>query len=95
MNVFSYTSYKKPFELYIEIHGWIAVNTLETELARKDLTLLSGVAPILHKVGLKIGIQDIHIKYIPYPGAYSIYGFKAKVKVAVLQQRQDWNLPEI
>ena len=82
MNVFSYTSYKKPFELYIELHGWIAVNTVETELARKDLILLSGVALILHKVGV-LGIQDIHIKYIPYPGAYS------------LQQRQDWNLPEI
>ena len=50
---------------------------------------------ILYKEGLKIGVQDIHIKFTIYEGAYSFYDFKVKVKVAVLQQRQDWNLLQI
>ena len=77
--VLIYTSYKGHFELYSEIRGSTASNTGMTELARKDIILLSDVALILSKAGLRTVFQDIHIKFTLSVSTYSIADFKAVV----------------
>ena len=52
--------------------------------------LLSDAAVILHKA-----VQDRHLKFTLSAGAYAIDDFNVKVKVAVLQQRQNWEAPQI
>ena len=46
MKVLTYTLYNEHCELYSEIHGSIAVNSCQVELARKDIILLSNVSVI-------------------------------------------------
>ena len=41
MKVLTYTSYNEHCDLYTEIHGSIAVNSCQIELAQKDIILLS------------------------------------------------------
>ena len=43
MKLLTYTSYKKHCELYIEIHGSIAVNGCQIKLAQKETILLSNI----------------------------------------------------
>ena len=96
MKVLTYTSYKKHCELYTEIHGSIAVNSCQIELAQKDITLLSKVSIVIYKAGKRTNIENK--KFIHFnlsAGTYSIDDFNAKIKVAILQERQDWEPPQI
>ena len=96
MKVLTYTSYKEHCDLYTEIHGSIAVNSCQIELAQKDIILLSTVSIIVYKTGKRAGVENT--KFISFnlsAGTYSIDDFNAKIKVAILQQRQDWEPPQI
>ena len=66
------------------------------ELAQKDIILLSSVFIIVYKAGKRNGVENA--KFISLnlsAGTYSIDYFNAKIKVAILQQRQDWEPPKI
>ena len=96
MKVLTYTSYKEYCELYTEIHGSIAFNSCQIELAQKDIILLSNVSIMVYKAGKRTGVEKK--KFIHFnlsAGTYLIDCFNAKLKVAILQQRQDWELPQI
>ena len=96
MKVLTYTSYKEHCDLYTEIHGSIAVNSCQIELAQKDIILLSSVSVIFYKAGARTSVENNRfIKFSLSAGTYSIDDFNAKIKVAVLQQRQDWVPPQI
>ena len=96
MKVLTYTLYKEHCQLYTEIHGSIAVNSCQIELAQKDIILLSKVSIIVYKAGKRTGVENT--KFISFSlsaGTCSIDDFNAKIKVAVLQQRHDWEPPQI
>ena len=57
MKVLTYALYKKHCELYTEIHGLIAVNSCQMELARKNIILLSNVSIIFYKSGSHIVLE--------------------------------------
>ena len=69
----------------------IAVNSCRIELAQKDIILLSSVSIIVYKAGQRTGVENT--KFISFN--LSIDYFNAKIKVAILQQRQDWDTPQI
>ena len=90
MKVLIYTSYKEHCELYTEIHGSFAVNSCWIKLARKDIILLSSVFVIFYRAGSRTSMENNRfIKFSLSAGTYSIDDFNAKIKVAVLQERQD------
>ena len=96
MKGLTYTLDKEHFELYTEIHGSIAVNICQIELAQKDIILLSNVSIIVYKAGRRTGLENN--KFIHFSlsaGTYSIDNFNTKIKEAISQQRQDWEPPEI
>ena len=96
MKVLTYTSYKEHCDLYTEIHGSIAVNSCQIELPQKDIILLSSISVIFYKAGARTGAENNRfIKFSISAGTYSIDDFNAKIKVAVLQERQDWVPPQI
>ena len=96
MKVLTYTSYKKHCELYTEIHGSIAVNSCQIELAQKDIILLSKVSISVYKAGKRTSVENKKIIHFNLSsGTYSIDDFNAKIKVAILQERQDWEPPQI
>ena len=96
MKLLTYTSYKEHCGLYTEIHGSIADNSCQIELARKDIILLSNIAVIFSKAGSRSSVKDNKcIKLTLSIGTYSIDDFNANVKVAVLQGRQGWKPPQI
>ena len=96
MKVLTYASYKKHCELYTEIHGSIAVNSCHTELLQKDIISLSSAFMIFYGTGRGTGVENKKIiKFSISAGTYSIDDFNAKIKVAVLQERQDWEPPQI
>ena len=85
MKVLTYTSYKEHCDLYTEIHGLIAVNSCQIELAQKDNILLSNVSIIVYKAGKRTGVENT--KFISFnlsAGTYSIDDFNAKIKVEIL-----------
>ena len=95
MKVLVYTSYKEHCDLYTEIHGSIAFNSCQIELAQKDIILLSKVSIIVYNAGKRTGVENT--KFISFElsvGTYSIGDFNAKIRLAILQQRQDWELPQ-
>ena len=90
MKVLTYTSYKEHRDLYTEIHGSIAINSYQIELAQKDVILLSEASIVTYKAGKRTGVESdkfIHVNLSV--GTYSIDDFNIKIKVAVLQQKQD------
>ena len=96
MKVLAYTLYKEHCKLYTEIHGLIAVNSYQIEIAQKDIILLSNISIIVHKAGKRTSVENN--KFIHFnlsAGTYSTDNFNAKIKVAILQKRQDWELPQI
>ena len=96
MKVLTYTSYKEHCDLYTEIHGSIPVNSCQIGLAQKDIILMSKVSIIVYKAGKRTGVENT--KFISFnllAGTYSIDDFNAKIKVAILKQRQDWEPPQI
>ena len=95
MKVLTYT-YKKHCELYTEIHGSIAVNICQIKLAQKGIILLSNVSIIVYKTGKRASVENnkfMHFKLSA--GTHSIDDFNAKIKMAILQKRQDWEPPQI
>ena len=91
MKVLTYTLYKEHCELYTEIHGSIAVNSCQIELAQKDIILLSNASIIVYRTGKRTSVENN--KFIHFnlsAGTYSIDDFNGKIKVAILQKRQDW-----
>ena len=96
MKVLTYASYKEHCDLYTEMHGSITVNGCQGGLAQKDIILLSKVSTIVYKAGKHTGVEKT--KFISFSlsaGTYSIDDFNAKIKVAILQEMQDWEPPQI
>ena len=96
MKVFTYTSYKEHYDLYTEIHGSIFVNTCQIEPPQNYIILLSEVSIVIYKAGKHTGVENT--KFIQFnlsSRTYSIDDFNAKIKVAILQQRQGWEPPQI
>ena len=65
-------------------------------LHKKYIILLSKVSIIIYKAGKRTSVENT--KFISFSlsaGTCSIDDFNAKIKVAVLQQRQDWEPPQI
>ena len=95
MKVLTYTSYKEHYDLYTEIHGSIAVNSCQIELAQKYIIVLSEVSIVIYKAGKRTGVENT--KFIHFnlsASTYSIDDFNAKVKMSILQQRKDWEPPQ-
>ena len=91
MKVLTYTSFREDCDLCTEIHGSIAANSCQVELAQKDIILLSKVSIIVYKTGKRTSVENTKlIRFNLLAGTYSIDDFNAKIKVAILQQRQDW-----
>ena len=96
MRVLTYTSCKEHCDLYNEINGSIAVNSCQIELAQKDIILLSSNSIIVYKAGKRTDL--VNTKFISFnlpAGTYSIYNFNVKIKMAILQQKQEWEPPQI
>ena len=92
----TYISYKESCDLYTVIHGSIAVNSCQIELPQKDIILLSEISIMIYKGGKCTGVEnDKFIHFNLSAGTYSIDDFNAKIKVAILQQKQDWEQPQI
>ena len=85
----TYTLYKEHCDLYTEIHGSIAVNSCQIELAQKDIILLSKVSIILYKAGKRTGVENNKLIHFNLSVCiYSIDDFNAKIKMAILQPPQ-------
>ena len=96
MKVLTYTSYKEHCDLYTEIHGSIAVNSCQIELAQKDIILLSEVSIMIYKAGKHTGVENDKFIYFNIPaGTYSIDHFNAKIMVLIRRQRKDWEPTQI
>ena len=96
MKVLTYTLYKDHCDLYTEIQGSIAVNSCQIELTQKDIILLSKVSITVYEAGKRTGVENTKlISFNLSAGTYSIDDFNAKIKVAILQQKQDWEPPNI
>ena len=96
MKVLTYTSYKEHCDLYTEIHGSIAVNSCQIELAQKDIILLSEVSIMIYKAGKHTGVESDKFIYFNIPaGTYSIDHFNAKIAVLMRRQKKDWGPPQI
>ena len=81
---------------YTEIYGSIAINSCQIKLAHKYIILLSQVSIVIHKAGKHTGVEnDKFIHFNLSAGTYSIDDFNTKTKEFVLQQRQDWEPPQI
>ena len=96
MRVLTYKSYKEHCELYTEIHGSIGINSCYIELAQKYIILLSEISIVIYKAGKRTDVENT--KFIHFDlsvGTYFIDNFNAKIEVAILQQRQDWETPQI
>ena len=92
MKVLTYTSYNEHCDLYIEIHGSIAVNSCQIALAQKDIILLPEVSIVIYKTGKRTGVENT--KFIHFnlsAGIYSTDDFNAKIKVAIW----DWEPTQI
>ena len=96
MKVLTYTSYKEYCDLCTKIHGSIAVNSCQIELLQKNIILLSEVSIVFYKAGKRTSVE--YTKFIHFnlsADTYSIHDFNAKINVEILQQRQDWEPPQI
>ena len=96
MKVLTCTSYKEHCELYTKIHGSITVNSCKIGLAQKVIILLSSISVIFYEARSSTGVKNnAFIKFSLEAGTYSIDNLNAKIKVTILQQRQDWEPPQI
>ena len=96
MKVLTYTSYKEHCDLHTEIHGSISVNSCQIGLAQKDINLLSKVSIRVYKAGKRTGVENTKFISLNLSASpYSIDDFNAKIKEEILQQRQDWEPPQI
>ena len=96
MRVLTCALYKEHHNLYTEIQGSIAVNGCQVGLVQKSIILLSKVSIIVYKAGKRTSVENTKfISFNRLVGTYSIDDFNAKIKVAILQQRQDWEPPQV
>ena len=96
MKVLTYTLYKEHYDIYTEINSSIAVNSCQKELAQKDIILLSKASIVVYKAGKRTSVENKKIIHFNFSaGTYLIDDFNAKIKVEILQQRQDWRPPQI
>ena len=90
MKILTYTLYKEHCVLCTKIHGSIAVNSCQIELAQKDIILLSNISVIFYGACRRTGVENKNfIKIRISAGTYSIDDFDSKMKVAALQERQE------
>ena len=62
----------------------------------KKMSFYYQVSVIFYKAGVRTGVENNRfIKFSLSAGTYSIDDFNTKIKVAVLQERQDWVPPQI
>ena len=95
MKVLTYTLYQEHCELCTEIHGSIAVNSCQIELAQTNI-LLSKASIITYMSGKPTSVENnTFINFSLSEGTYSIDEFNAKIKEVVSQQRQGWEPPQI
>ena len=96
MKVLTYTSYKEHCDLNTRIRGSIAVNRCQVDLAQKEIILLSKAPLIVYKAGKRTSVTNTdHKGFTLSEGTYSIDDFNPKIKIAILQQRQDRKPPQI
>ena len=84
MKALTYTLYKEHCELKF--------NGCQIKLAQKDIILLSNVFIIVYRTGKCTGVENKLIYFNLSAGTYSTGDFNAKIRVAILQKRQDWEL---
>ena len=59
------------------------------------MNLLSKVSIIVYKADKRTSVENTKfIRFNLSVGTYSIDDFNAKIKVAILQQRRDWEPPQ-
>ena len=86
MKELTYTSYKKHYDLYTEIHDAIAVNSCQIRLAQKDIILLLKAPKITYETGKPTGMENTNLIHSSISaGTYSIDNFNTKIKEFVLQ----------
>ena len=74
----------------------ITVNSCQIELAQKDIILISNVYIIAYKASNGTGAENNKFILFNFSvGTYSIDDFNTKIRTAVLQQRKDWEPPQI
>ena len=96
MKVQTHSLYKEHCELYTKIHGSIAVNSCQIELAQKYIILLTNVSIIVYKAGKGTGVENNVFSHVNLSvGTYSVGDFNAKIKESILQKRQHWEAPQI
>ena len=96
MKVLTYTLNKVHYDLYPKMHRSIAVNSCQIELGQKESILLSKISLIVYKTGKCPRVKNTdYISFTLSEGIYSIDHFNVKIKVAIIQQRQDWKPPQM
>ena len=81
MKPLAYTLYKEHCDLYTKIHGSIAVNSCQIELAQKDIILLSSFSIMVYKAGKLTSVENT--KFISFnlsAGTYSIDDLMQKLR---------------
>ena len=81
----TYASYREHFKVYPEIQDLLSVE--------KKTIFLSKIDFILCRAVRRTDVKGRHIKFTLAAGTHSIGNFNARVKVAVLQEKQDWEVP--
>ena len=59
------------------------------------MMLIPDVGATLYNAVLRTGVQNRHVRYALSAGTYYVDYFNAKVKVAIFQQREDWEVLQI
>ena len=79
------------------IYALIFMARLVLTVVRSNLQKrVSEVSIVIYKACKRTGVEnDKFIHFNLSVGTYSIDDFNAKIKVAILQQRQDWKPPQI
>ena len=96
MKVLTYTSYNEHYDLYSKIDGSIAIHSCQVSIAQKDIILLLKASLKVYMAGKQTGVTNTEfIKFTLSEGAYSIDDLNAKIKIAILQQRQGWKSTQI
>ena len=75
--------------------SWNKFHISSKENPQKDIILLSNVSIIVNKTVKRTGVENT--KFISFnlsAGTYLIDDFYEKIKVVILQQRQDWEPPQ-
>ena len=75
----------------------LLLTVVRSSFAQKDIILLSDASIVIYKAVKRTGVENtkfIHFDILS-ASTYSIDNFNAKIKVAILQQRQDCEPPQI